>query len=475
MHVAHGAEGARYWNIDRINQRTLPLDLNLQTGPWTGDNIDLYIVDTGVRYSHENFSNRARLGVDMESETGSNVVTPEGSDCNGHGTHVAGIAAGTVTGVATGAHIVSVRVLDCNGDGDVPSTVSALKWIIANHRSGRLAVVNLSLGVDLGDDGSAVDAAVATLARDGVVVVVAAGNGDSHGRPMDACSLAPSDQPTAITVGATTISDAVAWYSNYGRCVSLYAPGGDAGNPITSSWKDGDTDYATDVGTSMASPLVAGYAALLAQSQPDLCVDQIKNAIVSRATPNVVTGLTADSPNKLLYLDTSVITDKEVPGQPTALMATSDDRSLVVSWDPPCDGGDPISGYVVQAWVKGHAVRTVTVPGTATAARLPGLVNGMRYQVSVTPFNSIGTGFSTARMSTAVVRGLHRGLTVAASSLVREIGGRLVMWKVDPSSKNVCKVQYMPQQLKVLKRGTCKVSLTAQDASVSVVRNFKVS
>jgi hypothetical protein len=225
----------------------------------------------------------------------------------------------------------------------------------------------------------------------------------------------------------------------------------------------------------MASPLVAGYAALLAQSQPDLCVDQIKNAIVSRATPNVINGLDATSPNKLLYLDTSLITDKEVPGQPTALMATSDDKSLVVSWDPPCDGGDPVAGYVVQAWVKGHAVRTVTVGGDATSARLPGLVNGMRYQVSVTPFNGIGTGFPTARMTTAVVRGLHPGLGVAASSLVREIGGRLVTWKIAASSKNVCKVQYFPQKLTVMKRGTCTATLTAQDASVSVKRTFKVS
>ena len=112
---AQSAPVSAPWHLDRINQQALPLDGDVSHGPLSGQGIDIYIVDTGVRDTHEQLVNRAIAGLDVRTADGSSVVNPPGSDCDGHGTHVAGLAAGTTVGVATGARVISVRVLDCNG------------------------------------------------------------------------------------------------------------------------------------------------------------------------------------------------------------------------------------------------------------------------------------------------------------------------------------------------------------------------
>ena len=243
---ARSAAVVNPWNIDRINQATLPLDGNASLGPLTGAGIDIYIVDTGVRPTHEQLAGRVAAGLDVPTENENSVVDPVSSDCDGHGTHVASTAAGATVGVAVQARIISVRVLDCNGDGEVVDVVKALEWIRADHVSGRTAIANLSLGVDLGDDGTAIIEMVRELVADGVIMVVAAGNGDSSGKGIDACRIAPGSEPLSFTVGAVTKSDSVATYSNYGPCVDIWAPGGDRVSPINAAWFRSDVDYAGD-------------------------------------------------------------------------------------------------------------------------------------------------------------------------------------------------------------------------------------
>lgn len=461
------------WHLDRINQRALPLDADTSRGVLSGAGVDIYVVDSGVRVDHVEFSGRVVAGVDIPSTTGSSEVTPPASDCDGHGTHVAGLSAGATVGVAPGARIIAVRVLDCNGDGEVDEVVEALKWVRAHHRGGRLAVVNMSLGVDLGDDGTAINSQVTAMIDEGIVVTVAAGNGDSTGRGFDACRIAPGDVARALTVGAVTAADVKATYSNFGSCIDLWAPGGDRVRPIESAWKDSADDYGFDIGTSMASPLVAGYAALLGEQQPGLCPDQMGRAIVERATPDAITGLDAASPNRLLFLDTAPIA-AEKPGRPSHVMVTADATSLVVSWDEPCDGGSPITGTTVSVLSKGKVVaRAEASPGT-TAVRVRGLRTGTRYQVVVKARNDVGAGVATKRLTTPILRTWRSGRTVSASSIGVTDGGLTLRWTASSATTRVCRVAQNPARVVFLRPGTCRLGLRTLAGQKAVVRNISV-
>lgn len=462
------------WHLDRLNQRALPLDNDVSRGALTGAGIDIYVVDSGVRTDHVEFGGRVVTGIDVPSSTGSSEVRPPGSDCDGHGTHVAGLAAGALVGVAPGARVIVVRVLDCNGDGEVDEVVDALEWVRAHHRGGRLAIVNMSLGVDLGDDGSAINEQVTAMIDEGIVVTVAAGNGDSSGRGFDACRIAPGDVTRALTVGAVTSADARATYSNFGSCVDLWAPGGDRVRPIESAWKDAPDDYGFDIGTSMASPLVAGYAALLGEQQPGLCADQVGAAIVDRATPGVITGLDAASPNKLLFVDTTPVTPV-APGRPSHVMLTADATSLVASWDPPCDGGSMITGTTVSVLSRGKVISRVEVPAGETAARVGGLRTGSRYQVVVKARNAIGEGVATKRLTSPVLRSWRAGRTVTASSIGLTDGGLSLRWTSSSSTKRVCRVAQNPARVVFLQAGTCRLGLRTLTGQTAVVRNIRVS
>lgn len=446
----------------------------MSRGTLTGAGIDIYVIDSGLRTDHVEFGGRATVGIDIPSTTGSSEVTPPGSDCDGHGTHVAGLAAGAAVGVAPGARVIAVRVLDCNGDGEVDEVVEALEWVRAHHRGGRLAIANMSLGVDLGDDGSAVNEQVVAMINEGIVVTVAAGNGDSTGRGFDACRIAPGNVARALTVGAVTATDAKATYSNFGSCIDLWAPGGDRMRPIESAWKDAPDDYDTDIGTSMASPLVAGYAALLGEQQPGLCADQVGETVVQRATQGAITGLDAASPNRLLFADVAPVVPV-APGRPSHVMVTAEANSLVVSWDPPCDGGSAITGTIVSVLSRGRVVARVDVPAGETATRVSGLRTGVRYQVVVKARNAIGEGVATKRLASPILRTWRAGRTVAASSVGITDGGLSVKWSASSSTTRVCRVAQNPARVVFLRAGTCRLGMRTLAGQEAVVRNIRVS
>ena len=266
------------WGIDRIDQRNRPLSTTY-TYSTTASNVTAYIIDTGINLNHNEFGGRAKSGFDA-------VDGGSADDCNGHGTHVAGTVGGRTYGVAKGVKLVAVRVLDCKGSGSNAGVIQGINWVTNN--AARPAVANMSLG---GGASSAVDQAVANSIAKGVTYGVAAGNENTN-----ACNSSPARTPAAITVGATTNTDARASYSNYGTCLDIFAPGSN----ITSSWYTSSGATNTISGTSMATPHVVGAAALVLAGNPNATPAQVRDTLVSRSTPNVVTGVNG-SPNKLLY------------------------------------------------------------------------------------------------------------------------------------------------------------------------------
>jgi subtilisin family serine protease len=266
------------WGLDRIDQRNRPLSATY-TYNWTGSGVRAYVIDTGIRTSHSQFAGRASNVFD--------AFGGSGADCNGHGTHVAGTIGGSTYGVAKSALLRGVRVLDCNGSGSTSGVIAGVDWVRNNRINP--AVANMSLG---GGASSSLDTAVNNLANSGVAIAVAAGNSNT-----DACTQSPARAASAITVGSTTTSDARSSFSNFGVCLDLFAPG----SGILSSWFSSDTATATLSGTSMASPHVAGAAALYKQANPSASASTIRNALVNNATTNVISGAGSGSPNRLLY------------------------------------------------------------------------------------------------------------------------------------------------------------------------------
>jgi subtilisin family serine protease len=270
------------WGLDRIDQADRPLDTQYNfTG--TGAGVNAFIIDTGIRSDHVEFTGRIKPGFTVINDgNGTN-------DCHSHGTHVAGIVGGTTWGVAKGVALIPVRVLGCTGSGPWSDVIAGIDWV-ANSTL-RPAVANLSIG---GSASSALDSAVAGAVAKGVTMVVAAGNNN-----LDACSYSPSRAPSAITVGATTSNDVRAIYSNFGACVDLFAPG----SGIVSASNADTTSSKILSGTSMASPHVAGVAALTLQSNPAALPAAIADYLQSTATPNRLTStsLGTGSPNLLLY------------------------------------------------------------------------------------------------------------------------------------------------------------------------------
>lgn len=461
------------WHLDRINQRTLPLDANSTLSSLNGQGVTFYVVDSGVNMDHEQFGGRAVAGVDPVTERGMSPVVPVSSDCDGHGTHVAALAGGSTVGVAAGVTIVSVRVLDCSGEGRVADVVDALKWIRGHHTGGTPAVVNLSLGVDIGDEGSAIDQQVKALLAEGIVVTISAGNGDASGR-YNACDIAPAHVPGALTVGAVAINDAFTSYSNYGPCVDLLAPGGTSSTGLESAWVGGPASYRLDAGTSMASPLVAGYAALLAQQQPGLCADDISDAIVARATTGVVTSLDAQTPNRLLFVDTAPIA-AGVPGEVSNVVVSTSANSLKISWQPPCDGGSPVTSTRVSLLRNGRVVKRVTVKTGISLVQFRGLPTGSRYAVVVKAKNALGEGIATPRIAAPAVQRLRPGRTLSVTSVARIAGDLTLKWHVSSGSARVCRLSTGGTRITFLRSGICRVALRTIANGVPVARSLRVS
>ena len=271
------------WGLDRIDQRELPLTGSYEY-PAAGAGVNAYVIDSGVYAGHDQFGGRVREGF---SAIADGLST---EDCYGHGTHIAGIVGGSTYGVAKAVTIVPVRVLNCRGNALASRILAGIDWAVQDHEAGVPAVANLSFGTL--NSSEAVEAAVQSLIDDGVLVVVAAGNHSG-----DACSVTPAKVPSALTVGATTDTDARASYSNYGTCLDLFAPG--AG--IKSAYI-GTTSSATSLGgTSFAAPHVAGAVAVLLEQEPSLTPAQVSARINDDATLGLVTGKGAGSPNRLLH------------------------------------------------------------------------------------------------------------------------------------------------------------------------------
>ena len=267
------------WGLDRIDERSLPLDGAYRYNT-TASSVTAYIIDTGILSSHNEFGGRVVGGVTAIGDGRGS------SDCNGHGTHVAGTVGGSTYGVAKGVRLFAVRVLDCAGSGSNSGVIAGVDYVTYNHK--KPAVANMSLG---GGASRALDNAVSNSIRAGVTYAVAAGNENQN-----ACNVSPSRVGSALTVAATTSSDRRASFSNYGSCVDLFAPGQD----ITSAWPSSNSATNTISGTSMASPHVAGVAALYLQRNPGASPSTVASNLKGNTTSGVVSS-TNGSPNRLLY------------------------------------------------------------------------------------------------------------------------------------------------------------------------------
>ncbi|WP_407925047.1 S8 family peptidase [Amycolatopsis pittospori] len=269
------------WGLDRIDQRNLPLN-NAYTYSTTAPNVNVYVLDTGIRATHTDFGGRVKQGYDfIDNDTNAD-------DGYGHGTHVAATIAGAKYGVAKGASLYPVRVLGSDGSGTTAGVISGVNWITQNAK--KPAVANASLG---GGASTALDTAVRNSIKAGVTWTVAAGNSN-----VNASNTSPARVTEAITVAAADRTDRRASFSNYGSVIDLFAPG----VSITSAWKDNDTATYTGNGTSFAAPHVAGAAALYLATHAGATAAQVAQALISASTPGLVTNPGSGSPNRTLYV-----------------------------------------------------------------------------------------------------------------------------------------------------------------------------
>lgn len=347
------------WGLDRIDQRSLPLD-NSFTYPRVTPAVRAYVIDSGINVAHTDFGGRAVSGWDfMEGDADAN-------DCHGHGTHVAGTLGGSTYGVAKDVQLVAVRVFNCSGRGTTAQVIAGVDWVTGDHDPGELAVANMSLG------GPAYQPMVEAVQRsiaDGVTYAVSAGNENG----TDACTTTPASVPEAITVAATGPDDTRAPFSNIGPCVDLFAPGVD----ITSAYIDGNTSTRTASGTSMAAPHVAGAAALILANNPTYTPAQVTQALLDNATPGVVTDPGIGSPNRLLHVNSTV------PANDFTLTATP-------------ASGTVTPGGSVSTTITGTVTRGVAQPVSLAVSGLPEGVTATFQPASISSNGSTTLTVSTA-------------------------------------------------------------------------------
>ncbi|MGQ0842079.1 S8 family peptidase, partial [Actinokineospora sp.] len=333
------------WGLDRVDQRDLPLSSSY-TYDTTASNVRAYIIDTGIRTTHTTFGGRATFGINTTGD-GNN------SDCNGHGTHVAGTVGGSQYGLAKGVQLIGVKVLNCQGSGTTAGVVNGVDWVTQN--AVKPAVANMSLG---GGVDAALDTAVRNSIASGITYAIASGNSNAN-----ACNFSPARVAEAITVNASTINDARASFSNFGTCTDIFAPG----EGITSSWNTNDTATNTISGTSMAAPHTAGAAALWLATHPTDTPAAVATALINNSTPNKITNPGTGSPNRLLYTAPGGGT----PGSPSATNPGSQTGTVgtAASLQLSASGGTPPYTWAATGLPAGLSINSAgLITGTPTTA-----------------------------------------------------------------------------------------------------------
>ncbi|KJQ54441.1 Extracellular serine proteinase precursor [Microbacterium sp. SA39] len=357
------------WGTDRVDQRGQPLNQRFAYPDSAGAGVNVYVVDSGIRLTHSEFAGRLRPGFD--------AITPGGnaSDCNGHGTHVAGTAVGSTYGIAKKATVYPVRVLDCKGESLSTTILTGIEWVAEN--AVRPATINYSVGCRQACSIPSIDAAVKSIVASGITWVSAAGNSND-----DACRYSPQLVPETITVGNSTRTDSKAPSSSWGRCLDVWAPGSE----IISSWFTGDTEARSATGTSMAAPHVTGATALYLSANPSATPAQVHAAVVDNATPGTLTGLDTASPNRLLY--TGFLNRTTNPA-PTAvdLAAIANKTGTVgqpLSVSVSATGGTAPYSFSATGLPAGLAIdaKTGTISGTPTAAAVSAITVTVRDSAS---------------------------------------------------------------------------------------------
>jgi len=382
------------WGLDRLDQSS-PVPNFRFNYAMTGKSVSAYVVDSGIRSTHQEFGTRVSGGF-TAIDDGRGTL-----DCNGHGTHVAGIIGGKDFGVAPEVNLVPLRVMDCNGAGLLSGLLAALDWVANDVQVGERAVVNLSLGAGASPS---LDAAVNNLSARGITVVAAAGNAS-----VDACKVSPARAPSAITVAASDRNDVFASFSNFGECVDLIAPG----VSIPAAYIGSDSEIRELSGTSMAAPHVAGLAAGLL-SEIALTPDQVSQALKLVGLRDRITSVPSSTSNVLaqVFASVPVVGDGEsftlsptIPTPPTAVTAKLWFDAARVSWTAASNGGSAIRNYTVRVWENGKLIRKVVVSGKVTTARVTKLKKGKNYTFTVLATNAVGTSIdSTGTKSLRVTR-----------------------------------------------------------------------
>jgi subtilisin family serine protease len=388
VHIVATQSNPPSWGLDRSDQRALPLNASY-TYNQTGSGVDAYIIDTGIRLTHNDFGGRAITGYDAVTIGGT------ATDGNGHGTHVAGTVGGTSYGMAKGVRLIAVRVLNNQGSGTWAQVIAGLDWVVSNHTTNR-AVANMSLG---GGASTTVDDAVKRVVADGVVMCVAAGND-----ALNASGYSPARVAEAITVGATGSSDVFASFSNYGSIVDILAPG----VSITSDYYSSNTATATMSGTSMATPHVAGAAALYLEANPTATPAQVEAGLKAVATQGAITSVPSGTANLLLYSIAGTPLPPTVPAAPTLSSPANSSTGIAINTGLTWNTVSGATSYNVQVSTSSSFGTTVyNATGiTSTSASPAGLANNTTYYWRVSATNGVGTGaWSSVWSFTTVVQG----------------------------------------------------------------------